>query len=546
MARPGQTGGDRERLLAGIAADPGNIHLRRSLAVHYARSGDPGSALDQFRHILDLSPNEPDAAADAGLMARRCGREQEVFPLVRSAADAHPGHAKLWQVLGLMHRGADDLDPALAAFDRAAALAPADPLVAHSRARTAMEAGRSASDLYASARRLAPADQMMIMGHAAALVAEQRPHEALALMRSELVRDPNWAAGHALLARLLWSLGEKDAYTRLLEDALARFPKNMDLWREMIVALLHAGNHRAALDLVDRGRAAAGDHLLFDVNEAVCRSDLGEVEAADRLFNRLSGTREPTLMVRHIRHLIRTGRPESAEPIALSMTGTPVANDFWPYLSIIWRLTGNPLWEWLEGDERLVGVFDLASAVGSIDKLAECLRRLHVTTHQPLDQSLRGGTQTDGYLFARTEPEIRALRAAIVDAVTDHVAQLPPHDSRHPQLGLPRTPIRFSGAWSVRLTSGGRHANHLHPDGWFSSAFYVALPEPEQRGPEPAGWLALGEPEAELGLELAPFRLIEPQPGRLALFPSTMWHGTRPFERGERLTVAFDVARQIF
>ena len=44
-------------------------------------------------------------------------------------------------------------------------------------------------------------------------------------------------------------------------------------------------------------------------------------------------------------------------------------------------------------------------------------------------------------------------------------------------------------------------------------------------------------------LDLPPIRLIEPRPGRLVLFPSTMWHGTRPFAQGERLTVAFDVAR---
>jgi hypothetical protein len=36
--------------------------------------------------------------------------------------------------------------------------------------------------------------------------------------------------------------------------------------------------------------------------------------------------------------------------------------------------------------------------------------------------------------------------------------------------------------------------------------------------------------------------MVEPKPGRLALFPSTMWHGTRKFPAGERMTVAFDVA----
>ena len=34
---------------------------------------------------------------------------------------------------------------------------------------------------------------------------------------------------------------------------------------------------------------------------------------------------------------------------------------------------------------------------------------------------------------------------------------------------------------------------------------------------------------------------MRPKPGRLALFPSYMWHGTVPFTTDEsRLTIAFD------
>jgi len=45
----------------------------------------------------------------------------------------------------------------------------------------------------------------------------------------------------------------------------------------------------------------------------------------------------------------------------------------------------------------------------------------------------------------------------------------------------------------------------------------------------------------DLGLDLPPLRTIEPQPGYLALFPSTLYHGTTPFGSAERMTVAFDV-----
>jgi hypothetical protein len=43
-------------------------------------------------------------------------------------------------------------------------------------------------------------------------------------------------------------------------------------------------------------------------------------------------------------------------------------------------------------------------------------------------------------------------------------------------------------------------------------------------------------------LDLAPLKIVEPRAGGLILFPSYLYHGTRPFCAGERLTVAFDAA----
>jgi tetratricopeptide (TPR) repeat protein len=538
-----QPGDERTRLARAVAAAPRDPAPRRALAAALARTGAYMPALDQYRALLALVPHDPHAAADAGLVARKCGMEEEVLPLVEAAAAAHPENARLWQVLGLMHRALDRHEAAIAALDKATRAAPRDALMAHAHARARFEAGKPSVRHFELARSLAPGDRSLLLGMVAALVAEGRPEDAGEALRLELRRSPDWIEGHNVLARHLYAMGDQSGFMASLEAALRAQPGNLDLWRETIVTLMHADRYEAALEAVGRGRVAAGPNLMFDANEAVCRAELGQYEAADRLFEGLRGVNDPTLMIRHVRHLLRTARPAEAERIALPMTGTAAGKDFWPYLSVAWRMTGDSRWQWLEGDPRMVGVYDIAGAIPSLDALADCLRGLHRTVHQPLEQSLRGGTQTDGYLFARAEPEIRTLRAAIVEAVRGHIAQLPPHDPRHPQLAGPRSPIRFSGSWSVRLTSGGRHANHIHPAGWFSSAFYVALPPLEGRGPAPAGWLTLGEPQAELQLDMPPFRLVEPKPGRLALFPSTMWHGTRPFEDGERLTVAFDVAQ---
>ena len=538
-ARPAD---ERSRLALAVAAAPRDASLRRALAVSLAKAGEPKAALEQYRAVLALVPKDPDAAADAGLMARRCGLEEEVLPLVREAADANPAHSRLWQVLGLMHRALDELEPAVEALRRAARLAPGSALIAHGLARAVLEAGRPAASLFEQAHRLAPADESVALGRAAALVAEGRWHDAADYLEARLRRQPGWAAGHATLARMRWEMGDDSGFTASLERDLDTIPRDMLLWRELLTVLIHAGRFEQALEVIERGRAAAGPHDIFDANEAVCRAETGEFALADRLFAALGPLDDPSVGVRRVRHLLRSGRTGQAAAMAETWLSHPAANFFWPYLAVAWRLLGDRRWHWLEDQPGLVGIYDLAAAIPSLESLAERLRSLHTAVGQPLEQSVRGGTQTDGTLFSRTEPEIRALRKAIVDAVREHVANLPAPDTRHPQLALPRAPIRFSGSWSVRLQGQGHHANHIHPAGWFSSAFYVVLPDEAQRGGGEAGWLTLGAPQAELQLDLPPFRTIEPIPGRLVLFPSTMWHGTRPIAGGERMTVAFDVA----
>ena len=82
--------------------------------------------------------------------------------------------------------------------------------------------------------------------------------------------------------------------------------------------------------------------------------------------------------------------------------------------------------------------------------------------------------------------------------------------------------------------------NHIHPAGWLSSAFYVEVPE-ESHDPElRRGWLQFGEARYAAPGQQAE-HAIQPVVGRLALFPSYLWHGTTPLGGdAPRTTVAFD------
>jgi tetratricopeptide (TPR) repeat protein len=113
---------------------------------------------DVARLLKLVDVRNADAVFAAGAKALRSGLEAEALPLLEAAAARHPRDSRLWQLLGLAHRTLDDLAPALVALDKAASLARADPLIAHARARAALEAGLPAADLFDQALRLAPAD----------------------------------------------------------------------------------------------------------------------------------------------------------------------------------------------------------------------------------------------------------------------------------------------------------------------------------------------------------------------------------------------------
>lgn len=483
---------------------------------------------------------DPAALERLARQALEQGGEEEAVTLLRAGAERAGDNPRLWHWTALLDRALDQHESALAALARAAALAPHDPAVAHCRALVTLEAGLDAVALFEAADRLNPGNSELMLQMAAARYAVGEGAQGVRDLDAMLAAAPGWVDGHHGLARLRCLMGEPQAARLSYDRAIAAQARDPALRHALIRMLVDGDRYAEAAEAISQARAALGGDPFLDANEAVALSETGAAAAADALFATLP-TDDLGIAMRHIRHLLRTGRVEAALPLIERWAVGEGAQPIWPYAAIAWRMTGDPRRDWLDGDERLVSVIDLTDRLPPLDGLAEVLRAMHLGRGEPLDQTVRGGTQTDGVLFTRTDPMIRALRAAVVEAVEAHIGQLPPSDPAHPVLRQHRDRrVCFSGAWSVRLAGAGRHTNHIHPRGWFSSALYVSLPEP---GAGHEGWFKLGEPPDELGLGLSPTRWIEPRPGRLVLFPSTMWHGTAPFAAGERLTVAFDVAQ---
>ncbi|WP_323801500.1 2OG-Fe(II) oxygenase family protein [Parasphingorhabdus sp.] len=469
------------------------------------------------------------------------GQIAQAIDLVRSAIEDRQNDGKLWHMLGILHRTDQDSAAALVALEKALTYQSENPVLHHAVARVSMEAGLPAVDKFDKARSFAPNDGSIILGRSAAQLAAGQFDEAIADLELILASNPLWLEGHELLSEARWSSGDKDGLTKSFVKALKTNQKNGSLWAKCLDALFKADRFADAAEMVGEARKALGDSRGLMMYDAICASELGETEKANRLFASLAPITEIALAVRHMRHLLRTGQIDLAARLGESFIQDSEAHQIWPYLSLAWRALDDPRWKWLDDQDGLVQIYDLQDQI-DLAGLAQCLRSIHVAKEDMVGQSVRGGTQTDGPLFARIDPEIRKLRSVIQSTVRTHVAGLPAVDPSHPVLRHRSDSISFSGSWSVRLTGKGFHTSHLHPMGWFSSAFYVNLPDEANMGPPPAGWLALGAPPPELNLDLSSVRRIEPKPGRLVIFPSIMWHGTIPFDEGERLSVAFDIA----
>lgn len=430
-----------------------------------------------------------------------------------------------------------------AAFAMGTAQFPADPALAFGLAQTRFELGHPAAQLFARAAALAGDPPDIARNQALALIAEGRSDAARELLAARLERCPDWLDGHKALAVLNWTAGDRLHFSDHLAAACRAQPGNAALWLAWFRNLAQARDWAAAIGVLDEAERQLGTTPAIAVSRLFVAVESGAPDAAD-LIAATAHFRGDVSSLCRIRHALRSGDAKTAEAEALPLVEGPSAALYWPYLSLAWRLMSDARAEWLDQPDLLIRTMEAGLSAAELAGLATVLRGLHTAAEPYLEQSVRGGTQTDRSVLLRHEPELAALKARLLELMADYVAALPPFDPAHPLLGQPRDgPLLIEGSWSVRLAAQGHNVPHTHAMGWLSTAFYVALPGKAQLGAAPAGHLALGTPPAELALPLQPYRTIEPAPGRLAVFPSTMWHSTVPFDDGERLVVAFDIRR---
>ena len=529
---------------AASRAAPGHPGIWNGYANLLDALGEADLAIAAYQRALAIDPKSVATWANLADTAIAAARWDTADAALGQALALDPHDSRALAARGRVEMGRGRPDLAIKAYRIALQIAPNDALTRHNLAVALRSQGGSDAALAVLGPPQRP-ESAVLRGHL--LIDQGQFDAAIEQFQAILAQNPADLPALEALATLLPQLDRRAEALTGYRNALDGAP--VALWQAAITAAKGLGEPATIIEWAQQAAKLHGRHPDWLLAEAGARSQLGDSGTAMALATAAardfapSGATETTLAWL----FLKAGAPQKAEQHALAATRlAPLDQSPWALLTLIWRLTDDPREAWLVDYDRFVIADEIETPPGwanlaqFLADLAETLGARHQMLRAPADQSLRGGTQTRGSLFATADPVLLALQNALVATVEVGLAGLKP-DASHPFLGRLTGKIAMAGSWSVRLAAQGFHISHIHHSGWLSSAFYVAVPPEIGAADSDAGKLLFGVPDAALGLHLAPRRVVTPVPGRLAIFPSYIWHGTAPFESAAaRLTVAFD------
>ncbi|MDH4048804.1 MAG: tetratricopeptide repeat protein [Gammaproteobacteria bacterium] len=569
-----------------LSADPAAVDALHLLALVRKQQGDFDEAEKLMRDCLRREPRRADIWANLGNLYSNASRYEEaetayrrsfaldttfrparlglarmllksgqLLPAVTEAQvllDANRGDADALTVIGTARRELGQYTEAESALRDAIAINPRNGVARHNLGSLLAHLSRSEEAL----EELEAAAACGIRGPdisfniASALFALNRLEDADRLLTSTVTQLPRDARAHRLLCKLRFMRGNSD-YTSELGSAVRRFPQDTELRLTLSQVLRGGGLLDEALEALQQAPEPAEPRLQAEV--AAGYQEAGRFDdACDAAGLAVAAQPDNAAFTDVLMDaLLSAGRfKESMQLIEKARRRQPLNQWYIALEATAARALGDPRYEWLYDYDRLVQVFELEPPPGwsSIEEfhaeLLPVLRHRHRFENHPLDQSLRNGTQTPRSLLGDPDPLIKAFIRALDRPISEYRARIG-HDASHPLLSRNSGRTHLTGCWSVQLKTGGYHVNHVHPEGWISSAYYVEVPGEVADTAARTGWIKFGEPRFAVPGTIAA-KYEQPAAGRLILFPSYLWHGTVPLAGSSpRMTIAFDAVPRI-
>ncbi len=578
----------RQRYQEHLRQHPDDFNALQLLGLVYSSLGDIDGAIAHLQQSLTINPEQPYVINSLGVCQKKQGLYKEAqacfaqsINLKNDYLDPHKNlirllldiknhkearlalenakehltnHSALKKLEADYHHSVENYTRAIALLEELLEADPNSILMKHSLALNLRMQGQSARALeFYNELEQGGLKRFQLFHNKANAMADLGQLEgAIEYYRKAIKENPAYVESHKNLSGLLWEIGEQKTFLSSYIDAFHLLPSDLELRFSYAATLVRVGEYSVAYDFLTQfSKLAEKDYRYYDLIGKAYKG-LGDKTKAlamqrkayefDNIPSAISISLAETLLELEF-------YSEAQKVIDECLRHEPNNKHAWAVLGLAWTMLGDPRSEILNDYDNLVREYTIETPEGFdniqdfCQQLGTYLKGLHTAKRQPLEQTLAGGTQTQGNLFNDSNPLVRALVKSIEECVRDYIKNIKELEGALPIIKS-HDSFHFSGSWSVLLKQNGFHNQHVHPMGWISSAFYVQLPDSIDDEQEKQGWLKIGPSNIDLVESVAHQKHIKPAVGKLVLFQSYMWHGTIPFSSNEeRITVAFDVAQ---
>ncbi|MFQ5533367.1 MAG: tetratricopeptide repeat protein [Sphingomonadales bacterium] len=536
-----------------IAKVPEQPHVHNNLGNVQRALGREKDAIACYRTATELKGDYAEAWHNLGLALRSTEELDQAIDALRTAVSVHPKYHQAYNSLGNVLKDAGKIDEAVAAYHKALEIRP-DYLKAMHNLGVALRLSGNLEGAIECYRKVLKGDPNIAEAHynlANALQLLEKVEEAEASYNKAIELRPDFEEAHYDLNQLLWTRGDSNKFLQSYPAAIQRKPDSLDLWLRYVERLISA---KASTPAEETLRAAI-QHFgqkpeLLNLLGKTLAHQRREEEALVYHQNCLDLVDDdPQYLLSYADTLLRIHEYEAALEIMNSAVALdPLDQELIAYQSDCWRFLGDKRYDIVNDYQRMVRVFKLPLPAGYNDSSAFCRDLFHALTplhsetrNHPMDQTLRGGSQSYEGLFDKDIEMVQLYKQSFEKVIQEYIADLD-DDPTHPLFSRKCKKTRFTGSFTVRLRKQGWHTNHVHPAGWLSSCFYVQLPKVVANENTREGWIHFGQPGARYDPPVEPMRYIQPAEGVVAVFPSYLWHGTVPFSSNEtRTTVVSDI-----
>lgn len=493
-----------------------------------------------YQQILRQRPDQPRALHMLGLIAHQVGKNEIAAELITRAISLEPDNFDAHNNLGIVHERLGNTLEAVSRFQKAISINPDHFHAFNNLGIQQFKEGNisDAINSYNGALSVNSDFQEAYLNRGAAYRKLGKPEDAESDYRKAISISPDNEAAHIDLAGTLRSLGKLHDSVASYRAALDLKPDRYDVHNDLGNTLRDLGELTAAIDCYRQATAIKPDYSMGHYNEGSVLKELGRFEEAVGCLQKsdLAISRAVLLECLYalrdeerFRHQLSSIIQEDPTNVGIAAISAFAANQFnrddpYPFCN-------DPL--------EFISIKNLSSTSGSHSVLLRNVqKKIRELKLGGGNQSLlTSGFQSTGNLFLHENEAIGELENLIKKNISVYVSERT-HSSC---LLIQSWPEKYSlNGWYILMKQGGHLKWHNHTGGWLSGAVYLKMPTTD---------IDEGYIQFRLhGDDLPIFKQDYPEEtrqiseGDLALFPSSLFHRTIPFQTDEeRLCIAFDI-----